>query len=175
MNSDTHSTTPTANIADILHSHDHLTPPEPATTTDSLAQHEGRVTNETLATVGPVAAELAQEFSIESLSAPAVKEAQGQIQTVALQMDGIRTQVGQIKDQLPGLNQQTVALIEGAEAMERMYKQIDALAIMVESVAATVQDVNASMDQAERDLTSSALQPLQAVLETLKMGPKGFR
>ncbi|KAF9538916.1 hypothetical protein EC957_006029 [Mortierella hygrophila] len=175
MNSDTHSTTPTTNIADIVHTHDHLTPPVPATTTESLTQQEGRVTNETLATVGPVAAELAQEFSIESLSAPAVKEAQGQIQTVALQMDGIRTQVGQIKDQLPGLNQQTVALIEGAEAMERMYKQIDALAIMVESVAATVQDVNASMDQAERDLTSSALQPLQAVLETLKMGPKGFR
>jgi hypothetical protein len=40
---------------------------------------------------------------------------------------------------------------------------------MVESVAATVQDVNTSMDQAERDLASSALQPLQAVLETLKM------
>lgn len=40
---------------------------------------------------------------------------------------------------------------------------------MVESVAATVQDVNTSVDQAERDLTSSALQPLQAVLETLKM------
>ncbi|KAF9154999.1 hypothetical protein BG015_011329 [Linnemannia schmuckeri] len=137
--------------------------------TASLAQQERIVTKETLATVEPVAAELAQEFSIESLSAPAVKEAQGQIQTVALQMDRIRTQVGQIKDQLPGLNQQTAALIEGAETLEQMYKQIDALAIMVESVAATVQDVSASMDQAERDLTSSALQPLQAVLETFKM------
>ncbi|KAG0069945.1 hypothetical protein BGZ89_001788 [Linnemannia elongata] len=144
-------------------------------TTESATQQEGRVPSEALGTVWPVAAELAQEFSIESLSAPAVKEAQGQIQTVALQMDGIRTQVGQIKDQLPGLNQQTAALIEGAETLEQMYKQIDALAIMVESVAATVQDVNTSMDQAERDLTSSALQPLQAVLETLKMGPKGFR
>ncbi|KAG0318810.1 hypothetical protein BGZ97_003251 [Linnemannia gamsii] len=139
------------------------------TAATSVAQSEGYVAKETLATVGLVATELAQEFSIESLSAPAVKEAQSQIQTVALQMDGIRTQVSQIKDQLPGLNQQTAALLEGAEALEQMYKQIDALAIMVESVAATVQDVSTSMDQAERDLASSALQPLQAVLETLKM------
>ncbi|KAF9900943.1 hypothetical protein EC991_006717 [Linnemannia zychae] len=143
--------------------------------TSAKAMQQGNVTKETLTKVGPVAAELAQEFSIESLSAPAVMEAQGQIQTVALQMDGVRTQVGQIKDRLPGLNRQTAELIEGAETLEKMYKQIDALAIMVESVAATVQDVNASMDQAERDLTSNALQPLQAVLETLKMGPKGFR
>ncbi|KAF9921439.1 hypothetical protein FBU30_008506 [Linnemannia zychae] len=127
------------------------------------------VAKETWVSIKPIANELAQEFRVESLSAPAVKEAQGQIQTVALQMDGIRNQVGKIKDQLPGLSQQTAALIEGAEALEQMYKQIDTLAIMIESVAATVQDVNGSIEQAERDLTSSALQPLQAVFETLKM------
>lgn len=79
-------------------------------TTESATQQEGRVPSEALATVWPVAAELAQEFSIESLSAPAVKEAQGQIQTVALQMDGIRTQVGQVPpicrcSLIPGLRQ----------------------------------------------------------------------
>lgn len=66
------------------------------TAATSVAQSEGYVAKETLATVGLVATELAQEFSIESLSAPAVKEAQSQIQTVALQMDGIRTQVSQV-------------------------------------------------------------------------------
>lgn len=111
MNSDTHSTTLTTNNADIMDTHDYLIP-EATTTTETVAQLEGRVTNETLATVGPVAAELAQEFSIESLSAPAVKEAQGQIQTVALQMDGIRTQVGQVppirlSSGIPGLRRST--------------------------------------------------------------------
>ncbi|KAF9090459.1 hypothetical protein BGX23_005957 [Mortierella sp. AD031] len=167
--SDTHAATHSPTNDGTPENSNTTTPPPPTATA------EGNLSKETLATLAPVAAELAQEFSIESLSAPALKETEEQIQTVALQMDGIRTQVGQIQDQLPGLNQQTAALIEGTEALEQMYKQIDALAIMVESVAATVQDVNTSMDQAERELTSTALQPLQAVLETLKMGPKGFR
>ncbi|KAG0264405.1 hypothetical protein BG011_006881 [Mortierella polycephala] len=134
-----------------------------------------QVTDKSQEPLYAVAQELAQEFSIESLSTPSVKEAQGHIQTVALQMDGIRTQVGQIQDQIPGINQQTKALIEGATAMDQMYMQIDRLAILVESVAADVHDMNSKMDEAERELTTTALQPLQAVLESLKMGPKGFR
>ncbi|KAF9193403.1 hypothetical protein BGZ50_007475 [Haplosporangium sp. Z 11] len=134
-----------------------------------------QVTDKSQESLYVVSQELAQEFSIESLSTPSVKEAQGHIQTVALQMDGIRTQVSQIQDQIPGLNQQTKALIEGAAAMEQMYMQIDRLAILVESVAADVHDMNSKMDEAERELTTTALQPLQAVLESLKMGPKSFR
>ncbi|KAF9989178.1 hypothetical protein BGZ75_007320 [Mortierella antarctica] len=119
--------------------------------------------------VQAVAKELAQEFNVDSLATPVVRELGTQIQTVALQMDGIRTQVNQIQDQIPGLNQQTKDLLEGAEALEQMYKRIDHLALLVESVAATVADVNGHMDEAERELTMTALQPLQAVLESLKM------
>ncbi|CAO3568517.1 unnamed protein product [Mortierella alpina] len=125
--------------------------------------------------VQAVAKELAQEFNVDSLATPVVRELGTQIQTVALQMDGIRTQVNQIQDQVPGLNQQTKDLLEGAEALEQMYKRIDHLALLVESVAATVADVNGHMEEAERELTTSALQPLQAVLGSLKMGPKSFR
>lgn len=117
MSSDTHSTTLTTNNADTVDTHNHLTPE--AITTTELTQQEGRVTNEILATVGPVATELAQEFSIDSLSAPAVKEAQGQIQTVALQMDGIRTQVGQVPhirlcSLIPGLHCSTARNLTGS-------------------------------------------------------------
>ncbi|KAG0021798.1 hypothetical protein BGZ80_001677 [Entomortierella chlamydospora] len=131
--------------------------------------------SEPLDSVLAVATELAEEFSIEPLSASAVTEAQGQIQTVALQMDGVRTQIGEIKSQLPGLQHQTKALFEGAEALNKMYRQIDELALLVEMVATSVHEANTKVEEAEHELTSAALQPLQAVLETLKMGPKGFR
>ncbi|KAF9575510.1 hypothetical protein EC968_002771 [Mortierella alpina] len=143
--------------------------------------------------VQAVAKELAQEFNVDALATPVVctggqcdgdrafatriltrallqvRELGTQIQTVALQMDGIRTQVNQIQDQIPGLDQQTKDLLEGAEALEKMYKRIDHLALLVESVAATVADVNGHMEEAERELTMAALQPLQAVLGSLKM------
>ncbi|KAF9352441.1 hypothetical protein BGX26_009749 [Mortierella sp. AD094] len=131
--------------------------------------------SEPLDPVLAVATELAEEFSIEPLSTSAVTEAQGQIQTVALQMDGVRTQIGEIKGQLPGLQHQTKTLFESAEALDKMYRQIDELALLVEIVATSVHEVNTKMEEAEHELTSAALQPLQAVLETLKMGPKGFR
>ncbi|KAF9430905.1 hypothetical protein BGZ94_002403 [Podila epigama] len=122
-----------------------------------------------------VSLELAQEFSVDSLTTPAIRGAQDQIQTVALQMDDIRSVIHQIQGQLPAVSQQTKELVEGAEMLEKMYKRIDELALLVDSVAAHVQMVNADVEEAEKQLSSSALQPLQAVLETLKMGPKGFR
>ncbi|KAF9438618.1 hypothetical protein BGZ76_006363 [Entomortierella beljakovae] len=122
-----------------------------------------------------VAKELAEGFAIEPLSTSAVAGAQGQIQTVALQMDGVRTQIGQIGGQLPDLQLQAKALLECTETLEKTYRRIDELALLVDMVATSVQDVNTKMEEAERELSSTALQPLHAVLETLKMGPKGFR
>ena len=88
--SDTHAATHSPTNDETADSSNAAAPPTTATTV------EENVSKETLAALGPVAAELAQEFSIQSLSAPALKETEGQIQTVALQMDGIRTQVGQV-------------------------------------------------------------------------------
>ncbi|KAG0338450.1 hypothetical protein BG000_003953 [Podila horticola] len=122
-----------------------------------------------------VSQELADEFSVESLTTPAIRNAQDQIQTVALQMDGIRTVITQVQDQMPGVNQQTRDLLEAAEALEKMLQTIDQLAVLVDSVAANVQQVQGEVEEAEKKLSSAALQPLQAVLETFKMGPKGFR
>ncbi|KAF9302025.1 hypothetical protein BGZ74_005937 [Mortierella antarctica] len=122
-----------------------------------------------------VSQELANEFSVESLTTPAIQDAQDQIQTVALQMDGIRTVITQVQDQMPVVNQQTRDLLEAAEALEKMLQTIDQLALLVDSVAANVQQVQGEVEEAEKELSSAALQPLQAVLETFKMGPKGFR
>jgi len=41
--------------------------------------------------------------------------------------------------------------------------------LLVESVAANVQQVSGEVEEAEKQLSSQALQPLQAVLETFKM------
>ncbi|KAF8986178.1 hypothetical protein BGZ46_008522 [Entomortierella lignicola] len=84
-------------------------------------------------------------------------------------MDGARTQIGQIKGQLPSLQDQTKTLFESAEALDKMYKQIDELALLVEMVATSVHEVNTKVEEAEHELSSVALQPLHAVLETLKM------
>ncbi|KAF9326760.1 hypothetical protein BG006_009837 [Podila minutissima] len=122
-----------------------------------------------------VSQELADEFSVESLTTPAIRGAQDQIQTVALQMDGIRTVITQVQDQMPVINQQTRDLLEAAEALEKMLQTIDQLALLVDSVAANVQQVQGEVEEAEKELSSAVLQPLQAVFETFKMGPKGFR
>ncbi|KAG0037719.1 hypothetical protein BGZ82_001971 [Podila clonocystis] len=98
-----------------------------------------------------VSQELADEFSVESLTTPAVQ------------------------DQMPVVDQQTRALLVAAEALEKMLHQVDQLALLVESVAANVQQIQGEVEEAEKQLSSAALQPLQAVLETFKMGPKGFR
>ncbi|KAG0056255.1 hypothetical protein BGZ83_005810 [Gryganskiella cystojenkinii] len=146
--------------------------PAGADDTNSSNTANSTLTNPT--SVQAVATELAREFSIEALSTPAIKDAQGQIQTVALQMDGIRNQLGQIQAEVPGLSEQTAALIAGAKALEQMFQQIDDLAILIESVAGSVDRMNNRVAEAEKDLSSTALKPLQAVLESLKMGPKGF-
>ncbi|KAG0094442.1 hypothetical protein BGZ93_007218 [Podila epicladia] len=122
-----------------------------------------------------VSQEIVNEFSVESLTTPAIRDAQDQIQTVALQMDGIRTVITQVQGQMPVVNQQTRDLLEAAEALEKMLQTIDQLAVLVDSVAANVQQVQGEVEEAEKELSSAALQPLQAVLETFKMGPKGFR
>ncbi|KAF9110726.1 hypothetical protein BGX27_005958 [Mortierella sp. AM989] len=131
--------------------------------------------NEALDPVLAVSTELAEEFSVEPLSASAMTEVQGQIQTVALQMDGVRTQIGQIKSQLPSFQNQTKILFESAETLDKMYRQIDELALLVEKVASSVHEVNTKMEGAERELSSTALQPLHAVLETFKMAQRDFR
>ncbi|KAI8354984.1 hypothetical protein B0O80DRAFT_498165 [Mortierella sp. GBAus27b] len=116
-----------------------------------------------------VAVELAQDLSMEPLCAHPVKDTQAQIRTVASQIDGVHTQIGQIKDQVPSIHQQTAAIIESAQALEQMYKQIDELAVLVERVAAAAYEANGKVEEAERDLSSTPLQPLQAMLESLKM------
>ncbi|KAG0085566.1 hypothetical protein BGZ92_008889 [Podila epicladia] len=98
-----------------------------------------------------VSQEIVNEFSVESLTTPAVQ------------------------GQMPVVNQQTRDLLEAAEALEKMLQTIDQLAVLVDSVAANVQQVQGEVEEAEKELSSAALQPLQAVLETFKMGPKGFR
>ncbi|KAF8923820.1 hypothetical protein BGZ52_009123 [Haplosporangium bisporale] len=122
-----------------------------------------------------VSQELAEEFSVESLTTPAIRDAQAQIQTVALQMDGIRSVIAEAQDQMPAVSQQTKNLLEAADALQQMMQTIDQLALLVDSVAANVQQVSGEVEEAEKQLSSQALQPLQAVLETFKMGPKGFR
>ncbi|KAF9975857.1 hypothetical protein BGZ73_000308 [Actinomortierella ambigua] len=122
-----------------------------------------------------IATELGQEFSVESLSRPAIFETQHQIQTVAIQMDGLRTQICQIQSEVPVFNKQTEALLESAEALKAMYRKIDDLSILVERLAASMNRISGQVDEAEKELSTSVLQPLQAVLDTFKMGPKGFR
>ncbi|KAF9166478.1 hypothetical protein DFQ27_000527 [Actinomortierella ambigua] len=122
-----------------------------------------------------IANELAQEFSVESLSRPAVSETQHQIQTVAIQMDGLRTQINQIQSEVPLFNKQTEALLESAESLKAMYRKIDDMAILVERLAASMNRISGQVDEAEKELSSNVLQPFQAVLDTFKMGPKGFR
>ncbi|KAG0033555.1 hypothetical protein BGZ81_008131 [Podila clonocystis] len=101
-----------------------------------------------------VSQELADEFSVESLTTPAPHI---------------------VQDQMPAVDQQTRALLVAAEALEKMLQQVDQLALLVDSVAANVQQIQGEVEEAEKQLSSAALQPLQAVLETFKMGPKGFR
>ncbi|KAG0229438.1 hypothetical protein BGW42_001593 [Actinomortierella wolfii] len=122
-----------------------------------------------------VAKELGAEYSVESLSRPAVTETQHHIRTVALQMDGVRTQISQIQSEVPLLNEQAEALLKSAATLKAMYRQIDDMAIMVERLSASMNRISSQVEEAEKELSTSVLQPLQAVLETLKMGPKGFR
>ncbi|KAF9906277.1 hypothetical protein BX616_000760 [Lobosporangium transversale] len=142
---------------------------------DALSQANYESSDKLCEPMYAAAQELAKEFNVEFLSAKAVKETQAQIQTVALQIDGVRTEISQIKEQIPTLNRQTKDLMESVDILDQMYRQIDELALLIELVTSSVHEANSRVEEAERELTSVALQPLQAMLESLKMGPKSFR